>query len=98
MNDNALTHRLRIDKFLFFARFYKTRSGAGRAISDHGARITRNGLTRRIDKPSTTVEIGDILSFTCGRGVIALTIMTMPQRRGPPVEAQACYQLAEGAA
>ena len=87
--------RLRIDKYLFFTRFFKTRGTAGRAVSDSGVRITRNGRTRRIDKASTTVEAGDMLSFTCGKGVVALTILGLPARRGPAPEARTFYELLE---
>ena len=87
--------RLRIDKFLFFTRFFKTRSMAGKSITGKGARLTRNGQTRRIDKASATVEVGDVIAFSCSRGIVALTIRSLPLRRGPAPEARACYELAE---
>ena len=96
MNDETEdVGRLRIDKFLFFTRFFKTRSLAGKSVTDKGARLTRNGQTRRIDKASANVEVGDVIAFSCPQGIVALTILSLPTRRGPAVEARACYQLAD---
>lgn len=87
--------RLRIDKYLYFTRFFKTRTGAGRSVADHGARITRGDQTRRVDKASSAVEVGDMISFTCPRGVVALTVSGLPQRRGPASEAVRFYELTD---
>lgn len=84
--------RMRIDVFLWRARFFKARTGATEAIEGKGARIERDGLVRRIDKPATPVEPGDILSFVAPSGARVVKILALPERRGPPAEAAACYQ------
>ena len=89
--DSSIKQRL--DLFLFRTRFFKTRSAAGKAISSRGVRIHRDGQTRRIDKPSAQVEVGDDISFTQQRDIVTLTIMALPDRRGPASEAQTCYAL-----
>lgn len=83
---------MRIDVFLWRARFFKARTGATEAIEASGARIERDGHVRRIDKPATPVEPGDILSFTTPGGARLVRIVTLPERRGPPAEAALCYQ------
>jgi ribosome-associated heat shock protein Hsp15 len=84
--------RMRIDVFLWRARFFKARTGATEAIEASGARIERDGQVRRIDKPATPVEAGDVLSFTAPSGAKLVRIVSLPARRGPPAEAALCYQ------
>ena len=84
--------RLRLDVFLWRARFFKARGSATGAIEKSGARIERDGLVRRIDKPATPVEPGDILSFKAPSGPKVVRILALPERRGPPAEAAACYE------
>ena len=84
--------RMRIDVFLWRARFFKARTSASEAIEEAGARIERDGQVRRIDKPATPVEAGDILAFACPSGSKLVRIVSLPERRGPPAEAALCYQ------
>jgi ribosome-associated heat shock protein Hsp15 len=84
--------RLRLDVFLWRARFFKARGSATEAVERSGARIERDGLVRRIDKPATPVEPGDILSFKAPSGPRLIRILALPDRRGPPAEAAACYE------
>jgi ribosome-associated heat shock protein Hsp15 len=84
--------RMRIDVFLWRARFFKARSGATEAIESTGARIERDGLVRRVDKPSATVARGDLLSFAAPSGNRLVRILALPARRGPPSEAALCYE------
>lgn len=84
--------RMRLDVFIWRARFFKTRTASTEAIERKGARIERDGLVRRIDKPATHVEPGDILSFKSPAGPQLLRILALPDRRGPPAEASACYE------
>ncbi len=83
---------LRLDVFLWRARFFKARTSATEAIEKSGARIERDGLVRRIDKPATHVEPGDIVSFKAPAGMTLVRILALPDRRGPPAEAAACYE------
>jgi ribosome-associated heat shock protein Hsp15 len=77
---------LRIDKWLWFARFFKTRGLAAKAVS--GGHVRLNGT--RV-KPSRDVIIGDMLSIQRGMEHIECTVLAVPQRRGPAREAQRCY-------
>ncbi|MDR3436332.1 RNA-binding S4 domain-containing protein [Telmatospirillum sp.] len=79
---------LRIDKWLWFARFCKSRSLAQHLI-DEGAVKLNN---RPIDKVSTTVREGDELTFRQGRGWRRVMVTGIGSRRGSTSEAQALYQ------
>lgn len=93
---DADTGRMRLDVFLWRARFFKARSSATEAVETQGARIERDGQVRRIDKPATPVEPGDILSFRAPSGPKLVRILSLPARRGPPSEAPLCYEAIEG--
>lgn len=80
--------RLRIDKWLWQARFFKTRSLAADVVSR--GRLRRNGT--RITKPGTTVMPGDTLTFPQGAQIRVVRIVAIGVRRGPAAEAQALYQ------
>lgn len=84
--------RLRIDVFLWRARFFKARTSATQAIEASGARIERDGQVRRIDKAATPVEAGDVLAFAAPSGAKLVRILSLPARRGPPAEAALCYE------
>jgi ribosome-associated heat shock protein Hsp15 len=77
---------LRIDRWLWCARFYKTRSLAARAV--RGGHVHLNG---RSVKPAQAVKIGDSLEIDRGRDARAITVVALPVRRGPSEEAQSCY-------
>ena len=88
--------RMRLDVFLWRARFFKARTSATDAIEAKGARIERDGQVRRIDKPATPVEAGDILAFAAPSGSKLIRILSLPLRRGPPSEAALCYEAIGG--
>ena len=88
--------RIRLDVFLWRARFFKARTSATEAIETRGARIERDGQVRRVDKPATPVEPGDLLSFAAPSGHRLVRILALPSRRGPPSEAALCYEAVEG--
>jgi len=85
---------LRIDKLLWFLRFVKTR-GAGQSLAETG-HIRRNGT--RIERPAAAVGIGDVLVIPAAIGVRVVEILALPDHRGPPTEAQACYRTLDGPA
>lgn len=78
---------IRLDKWLWQARFCKSRALAARLISDGTVRV--NAV--RVVKPATTVRVGDGLSFAHGSRVRAIRILALGTRRGPAPEAQALY-------
>lgn len=82
---NAPTQRL--DKWLWCARFFKTRTLATKVCQSGGVRI--NGKLGV--KPHSPVHPGDQLSFPQGRDVRAIEIVALAERRGPAPEAQALY-------
>ena len=84
--------RMRLDVFLWRARFFKARTSATEAIEEQGARIERDGQVRRVEKPATPVEPGDVLSFATPSGSKLVRILSLPARRGPSAEAALCYE------
>lgn len=95
-DDDKDLSRMRLDVFLWRARFFKARSNATEAVEEKGARIERDGQVRRIDKPATPVEPGDILAFRAPSGQKLVRILSLPARRGPPSEAALCYEAVGG--
>lgn len=79
--------KLRIDKWLWFARFFKTR-GLAAEVALSG-RIRLNG--QRIQKASQSVRAGDVLTFPQAGRVRVVEIRALGTRRGPAAEAQALY-------
>jgi ribosome-associated heat shock protein Hsp15 len=79
---------LRLDKFLVFARFCKTRAVATALVEKGGVRINRQG----IDKPHAKLRPGDVLTLALPRGVVVVEVLGLPERRGPASEAQAVYR------
>lgn len=82
----------RIDVWLWRARLAKTRALAAAAAAGGRIRVTRAGLTSRVDKASRAVRIGDELVFTAGGRLFAVRILELGARRGPPEEARRLYE------
>lgn len=80
---------MRIDKLLWFLRFAKTRGQAQEWVEQ--GHIRRNG--QRIERCSASVALGDVLVLPVPSGVRVIRVTEMPLRRGPPLEAQSCYQV-----
>jgi ribosome-associated heat shock protein Hsp15 len=78
---------LRIDKLLWHLRLSKSRSLAQNLIAAGHVRL--NG--HRVEKPSIEVKVGDAITLPRGDGALAIRILSIPARRGPASEAQACY-------
>lgn len=87
MEDDSKGGRHRLDKWLWCARFFKTRSLAAAAVS--GGRAKLNG--QRV-KPAHEVRVGDRLDITLDEDTIDLEVLALPARRGPAPEARACYR------
>lgn len=83
-DDGADNHRL--DKWLWYARFYKTRSLATAAID--GGKVHLNA--ERV-KPAHRVRVGDRLSLSLQGIVAEFEVLGLPRRRGPASEAQSHY-------
>lgn len=78
----------RIDRWLWCARFLKTRSLAAALVQS--GRIRVNG--ERISKASRAVRPGDVLTFPLGAHVRVVRILFLAERRGPAPEAQSLYE------
>ena len=78
---------LRADKWLWCARFFKSRSLAAEAVA--GGKVHVNG--QRV-KPSRPVRTGDLLEITVGHEVHTVEVRAIPARRGPATEARLCYE------
>ena len=81
---------MRIDKWLWAARFFKTRSLASRAC-DLG-RIESNG---RAVKPSREVRAGDMLQVKNDAGRFEIEVLVLTDVRGPAAVAQTLYRETE---
>ncbi len=79
---------MRIDKLLWFLRLAPSRTLAHDWVIEGHFRI--NG--RRIEKPSTAVGVGDVLTVPARAGVRVIELVALPIRRGPSTEALACYR------
>lgn len=81
------TPRLRIDKWLWQARFFKSRSLAAAAVEEGRVRV--NG--QPISRPGRDITPGDTLTFPQGSRIRLIRITALGHRRGPAPEAQALY-------
>jgi ribosome-associated heat shock protein Hsp15 len=80
----------RIDKWLWAARFFKTRALAAQAVA--GGKVEINGSHA---KPSRIVRPGDRLTIRRGPFEWIVTIKNVSKLRGPAVQAQTLYEEAE---
>lgn len=79
-------HSLRIDRWLWCARFFKTRSSAATAVK--GGHVRLNGQRT---KPAKSVQVGDFIRIAKGTVVFEVAVTAIPTRRGPASEATQCY-------
>ena len=78
---------MRLDKWLWHARFFKTRALASRTVAGGKVRVN----ARRVSKPSVSVGPGDVLTFVAGRDVRVIRVRALGARRGPATEARSLY-------
>ena len=79
--------RVRLDRWLWAARFFKTRALAAAAVA--GGKVHVNG-TRA--KPAKQLQAGDALRVRVGPYEWRVTVRELSERRGPPKTAQALYE------
>ncbi len=87
MADDAATAVQRIDRWLWFTRFVKTRALAQRLVVKGKVRVNR----LRITKPSQTVSPGDVVSFMNRDHIKVVEVVAIGTRRGPAREARTLY-------
>jgi ribosome-associated heat shock protein Hsp15 len=84
---------MRLDKWLWAARFFKTRSLAQQAIEAGRVRL---GGER--SKPAKEVKVGDRLSIRVGEADWEVAVCMLSERRGPAAEARRLYRESEESA
>jgi ribosome-associated heat shock protein Hsp15 len=77
-----------VDRWLWQARFFKTRSLASRQVAEGHVRV--NAV--RVTKPASAVGPGDVLTFAQGRGIRVVRVTALATRRGPAPEAAGLYE------
>ena len=83
-----MSERIRIDKWLWFARQAKSRTLAAKLVEAGNVRINRE----RASAPSRMVGAGDVLTLALPGGVKVLEILACGTRRGPYLEASLLYR------
>lgn len=83
MSDND---RMRIDKWLWVARFFKTRSLVAQAIASHKIRCNGEHV-----KPARELKVGDELEITIGQTIFVVIVQGMAEQRRPAPEARLLY-------
>ena len=78
---------LRLDKWLWFARFARTRSLAAKLCAAGQVRVSGTAAM----KPHHLVRVGDRITVTQGRWERRVVVLALGARRGPPAEARLLY-------
>ncbi|MBN9589866.1 MAG: hypothetical protein BGN85_06245 [Alphaproteobacteria bacterium 64-11] len=86
-----MSESARIDKWLFCARFYRSRALAQAAASSGRLRLNGN----RVEKPAQNLRPGDVLTLGKGGQVVALKVLALAERRGPASVAKGLYEILE---
>jgi len=81
----------RLDKWLWYARFFKSRSQAGEVCKTGKVRVSGTKVT----KPSHGVRVGDVLTFPKGPYLYVLRVAALGERRGPAEEARTLFEQVE---
>ncbi len=80
--------KLRLDKWLWYARFFKSRTLAANAIGGGKVRVNR----QVVDKSHASVRPGDVLTFARGPHIRVIEVLELGARRGPAAEARTLYR------
>jgi ribosome-associated heat shock protein Hsp15 len=78
--------RIRIDKWLWAARFFKTRGLASRAVEAGHVKLAGERV-----KPSKDIRVGDRLSIHAGEQDWQIDVVALSERRGPATQARQLY-------
>jgi ribosome-associated heat shock protein Hsp15 len=85
--DPGVQPKRRLDKWLFHARFFKSRDLAQDCVESGHLRLN----AQRCKKPGHGVVVGDVLTFPQGGQIRVVRVLALAERRGPATEAQALY-------
>ena len=80
--------KIRLDKWLWHARFFKTRTLAAKVVSGGHVRVNSS----KVSKPSAAVVADTVLTFPQGNNIRIIKIVALGTRRGPASEAQTLYE------
>lgn len=83
----ASAETIRLDKWLWQARFFKSRSLSAAAVAEGHLRVNSQPVSRG----AHPLKIGDVLTFPQGTEVRVIRVLSLGLRRGPASEAQALY-------
>lgn len=78
----------RLDKWLWCARFFKTRSLATKMLGAGRARLDGNA----VEKAHQKIKVGAVLTFPQGPHIRVVKVLALGERRGPAPEAQTLYE------
>lgn len=78
---------IRVDKWLWAARFFKTRGLASESVK--AGHIELNGVRT---KPAKVVKVGDVLQVKRGMDIYVITVLGLAEKRGSASIAQGLYQ------
>lgn len=78
----------RLDKWLVYCRFVKSRKMAADLVIEGRVRINRT----RVEKPAQTIKPGDVLTLSIRDEVRIIRVLAPANRRGPAREAQGLYE------
>ena len=84
---NSSLERVRIDKWLWAARFYKTRQLAIKALKNSQIDLFKQTL-----KPATNIKAGDVLSIKRGLHQLEVEVLGLSEQRGSATIAQTLYR------
>lgn len=79
---------IRADKWLWYARFFKTRTLASKVCASGKLRLSGSLVAKAHQK----VKVGDVLTFPQGRHIRVVKVVALASRRGPAPEAQGLYE------
>lgn len=82
-----MTESVRIDRWLWAARFYRTRSLGKKALE-----AGRIKVGEKRAKPSRQVCVGDVVNLTRGEDQITVTVLKLAEKRGSATVAQTLYE------
>jgi len=87
MSDNTAKTQ-RIDKWLWYARFFKTRTRATEMCRKRRIRVNRALIT----KPNHLLREGDVLTFPQASRIRVVRVLKLGERRGPALEAHTLFE------
>jgi len=79
---------MRLDRWLWCARFFKSRSLAARLCAASRVRVN----SRVVSKASAAVRVGDVLTFPQGQAIRVIRVDALADRRGPASEARLLFE------